>query len=182
MTTFYKNHLIVKRSKISGFGVFAGKKLAMDELIEKTYIVISDYQPTEKGAPIDDPLHDYYFAVSDPGKKALPLGLGILYNHANDPNASYSFDLEAHTVTIRALRPIAKGEEILISYAPQWFEYRDMPVIAPARVFSWSTFCRSNAFRATALLAFIFAISVLLKHKPHLHHDSGALPYFVSSP
>lgn len=176
MTTFYKNYLVVKRSKIDGYGVFAGKKIARDELIEKTHIVIFDYQPTAKGAPNNDPLRNYYFAVSDPEKKALPLGLGVLYNHANEPNASYCFDIEAQTVTIKALRPIAKGEEILISYMPQWFEYRDIPVIPPARVFCWTSFLRSNAFKASFLLAFILLTSVLLKHKPP---PKDALPHFI---
>lgn len=179
MTTFYKNHLIVKQSKIEGYGVFAAKKLAMDELIEKTPILIFNYEPDKQATPNNDPLRNCYFALSDPKKKALPLGLAALYNHANEPNAGYQFDADAQTMTIKALRPIAKGEEILISYSVNWFEYRNMAVVAPSKPLSWSVICRSLVFKVGLLLAIIVSTSVLLKHKPSHHFHSDTLPYRV---
>ncbi len=122
----FVNKLVVKKSKLHGYGVFADKKLRKGEIIEECYIIIS------KGG--DEILEDYYFDVK--GKYALFTGFGIIYNHSEEPNADYIINAKRHLVTIKADRTIQKGEEIFLSYGDEWFTSRDMkplPVLKKAK-------------------------------------------------
>ena len=51
----FQNKIYVKRSKLPGYGVFAGKRIKKGERIEECYIIL-----TPGG---DDILEDYYFEV-----------------------------------------------------------------------------------------------------------------------
>jgi hypothetical protein len=53
----------------------------------------------------------------------LVLGYGMLYNHAEDPNLEYDQD-DAGVVTFSAVRSIAPGEELTISYGDGWWAAR----------------------------------------------------------
>ena len=62
----YLNQIIVKKSRLHGYGVFAGKKIRKGEVIEEVYFIIS------RGG--DRKLEDYYFDAK--GKHATFLGYG----------------------------------------------------------------------------------------------------------
>ncbi len=114
-TTLSRRRLLVKKSPLHGYGVFALEPIPKDAIIEETYALFckthhSDYQ-------------DYYFQAEE--GVALPLGYGAIYNHADTPNAYYEFDLENHLLIFRANRLIKKKEEILISYGNTWFSDRN---------------------------------------------------------
>lgn len=111
----FQNKIIVKKSKIHGYGVFALKTIKKGEKIEECYIIVS--RGGDKG------LEDFYFDAN--GKYAIFTGYGIIYNHAEDPNADYKLNLKNHIVTIKATRTIHKGEEIYISYGEEWFSSRN---------------------------------------------------------
>ena len=53
-------------------------------------------------------------------------GFGIIYNHADNPNATYSLNLKNSIATIKATRKITKGEEIFVSYGEEWFSSRGL--------------------------------------------------------
>jgi len=112
--TLFQNKIIVKKSKVHGYGVFALKTIKKGEKIEECYIIIS------RGG--DKKLEDFYFDAK--GKYALFTGYGIIYNHSDDPNADYFLNLKNHIATIKAARKIKKGEEIYISYGEEWFTSR----------------------------------------------------------
>ena len=62
-------------------------------------------------------LHDYYFTWGEEDNAcAIALGYGSLYNHSYNPNARFLVDLEMETISIRSIKDIAAGEEILINY------------------------------------------------------------------
>jgi hypothetical protein len=75
-------------------------------------------------------LSDYYFLWrKDPPELAIALGNGSLFNHSFAPNAHFERDLPRTRILFRALRDIAKGEEITVNYngepddpEPVWFE------------------------------------------------------------
>jgi hypothetical protein len=75
-------------------------------------------------------LADYVFD-SERGHSAvvLVLGYGMLYNHADDPNLEYEQDA-AGVVTFFAVREIAPGEELTITYGREWWTSRDREPIA----------------------------------------------------
>ena len=60
----------------------------------------------------------YVFSWKVPTKReyvALALGYGSLYNHSFTPNARYQC-VAPDTIEYLSIRPIAKGDEILINY------------------------------------------------------------------
>lgn len=125
-----RKKLIVQASAIHGYGVFAAEEIAAGEIIEECYAL-------KKPKPIfaEDPWADYVFGT--PKKVLLPLGFGPIYNHANEPNATYKIAVTKSLVTFSALKPIKVGEEIYISYGPNWFSFRGWNVNCQQQVKYW---------------------------------------------
>src|SRR3990167_510535 len=115
-TKLFQNKLIVKKSSMHGYGVFAGKTIKKGEKIEECYILLS-----KKG---DRALDDFYFDAR--GKYALLTGFGSIYNHSDEPNADYVIKYKDRLATIKAKKIIRKGEEILVSYGEEWFSSRGL--------------------------------------------------------
>lgn len=112
----FQNKIVVQKSNLHGYGVYAEKNIKKDELIEECYIIIS------KGG--DKILEDFYFDAN--GKYAIFTGFGIIYNHSEEPNADYKLNIKQRYVSIKATEPIRKGEEIFISYGEEWFKSRGL--------------------------------------------------------
>lgn len=110
----FQNKIIVKKSKLHGYGVFALKTIKKGEKIEECYIIICSGK--------DKKLENFYFDAK--GKYAIFTGFGIIYNHSDDPNADYYINMKNKVVLIKAGRTIKKGEEIFISYGEEWFTSR----------------------------------------------------------
>lgn len=111
-----------------GLGVVARVTILPGEVIETCPVLIQpDLPPVDLGSARQpgpgrcDDLEDYYFAWG-PDRVALALGLGGLYNHADNPNALNIKHLEAARMTIQAVRTILPGQEITIRYREVWFE------------------------------------------------------------
>ena len=62
-------------------------------------------------------LYEYYFLW---GEKldipALVMGYGSLFNHSDDPNAEFEFDLDSDNMHFLAIRDISAGIEITTDY------------------------------------------------------------------
>ena len=108
------SQLIVKKSPIHGYGVFADQLFKVDDIIEECYTV------TSSGGDLI--LNNYYFDVH--GINGIPTGFGVIYNHSNQPNAYYYFEKIHNIMVIKAKRTIRKGEEICISYGDSWLANR----------------------------------------------------------
>lgn len=103
----------VKRVAGKGRGVFALRPFRRGEVIERVPVIVLPLAVLEDGPEVN-PLADYCFAW---GEKtvALALGYGSLYNHSYSPNARYD-DLGPRTKVFSAIKDIAAGEEITVSY------------------------------------------------------------------
>ncbi len=144
--------MIVKKSPIHGYGVFAGKDFTQDEIIEECYTILSEGK--------DKTLFDYYFGAND--KCATLTGFGFIYNHADLPNASYYYDELTQTVVFKARHDIKKEDEIFISYGKNWFAMRNMTV---KKMPLWKKLLRFRSkpiFKASIVVgAYIILIHVL---------------------
>ena len=100
-----------------GRGVVATSDIAKGETIEVCPIL-------ELGS--DDAgglLNDYTVSLDGRAGVALLLGYGSLYNHSDKPNAEYVVEA-SDAYSFVALRDIATGEEITISYGADWWASR----------------------------------------------------------
>jgi uncharacterized protein len=102
-----------------GRGVFAARAFAAGDDVEICPSVEVPRDETRGGV-----LADYVFdSERRRGAVILLLGYGMLYNHATDPNLEYDQD-DAGVVTFSAIRSIAPGEELTISYGDGWWAAR----------------------------------------------------------
>lgn len=118
MTIQQPSKIEVKKSPIHGWGVFATKDIAKDEVIEICPIL---FLPTKRGQ-INYILPDYTFQWPKTDSWTdfvVSLGYGSLYNHSNNANANWTHDFENKTFIFFSTQPIKKGEEIFIFYGDE---------------------------------------------------------------
>ncbi len=95
--------------------MFSKTAFKAGQLIEKAPVILIDDE--EKNLGRHSSLHYYYFLVNYPAKPiAMGLGYSALYNHAADANAGYCINLVNLSISIKACKKIAEGEEITINY------------------------------------------------------------------
>ncbi|ABT15212.1 hypothetical protein NY2A_B813L [Paramecium bursaria Chlorella virus NY2A] len=104
----YNDRVIVKKSPLGGYGVFAKKSFDKGDLIEDCLCVVR-YNDDWGSA-----LEDYLFSRKN--MSAMPLGFGAIFNHGKDPNARHELTSGLKSMRIFATRPIIAGEEITINY------------------------------------------------------------------
>lgn len=106
--------ICVKKAPGKGRGVFARTDIRKGAIIERVPVLVIPVSEFTGGLQ-NDTLNTYLYLWSK-GKVAVSLGYGSLYNHSYEPNAKYVFGYGPGTLTYRALRNIAAGEEITINY------------------------------------------------------------------
>jgi hypothetical protein len=116
-------------SSIEGRGVFATADIQEGELIERCPLVVLSWRMNYHKDPV---IWQYCFTNSCPceeckkhgGHFLMVLGYGQVYNHQNENNAKISFDIKNLVADITAVRGIAAGDEIYISYGDKYFKNR----------------------------------------------------------
>ena len=122
--------LEVRETKGRGRGVYALEPIEEGESIERCHVIVIPEEQLQNVA--NTILHEYFFrwgGTQDDG--AVALGNGSLYNHSDTPNAMYVRKVGEGILEFVALRAIASGEEIFVSYhggfgerGPLWFDQR----------------------------------------------------------
>lgn len=110
--------LYIGKSQIGGKygrGVFASRDLTIDEIIEKAPYI---EDKLEKFIGIS---RDYVFNTKE-GHVALGFGYASLYNHSEEPNASWYFDNDR--IVFKTIKPIKKDSEVLVSYGTDYWKTR----------------------------------------------------------
>lgn len=110
--------IVVSKSAIHGYGVFATEDIAEGSIVEECYTLLSSSSDIELG--------NYYFNFMKNKISALPLGYGCIYNHSTTPHIDSTYSHEGRLLTFTAIRPIKKGEEIYSSYGDSWFSSRNL--------------------------------------------------------
>lgn len=124
------DRLEVRSTDARGRGVFALVALDEGEVIESCPVIpIPEPEVDAVGRTV---LGSYFFKWGGThDDAAIALGFGSLYNHSNEPNAMYVRKLSLNVIDFVALRAIAPGEEITVSYhggfgqkTKVWFEVK----------------------------------------------------------
>ncbi len=108
---YHNPKLVVGHSAVHGFGVFAREPIAAGEVLEEI-----PFLEIPHGS---DTFYDIRFRWpkrEPPRAYALPLGFACIYNHQDDPNADWETDEGLAIFRYRAVKDIAAGDEIFISY------------------------------------------------------------------
>lgn len=122
--TLHGEDVYVARSRRHGRGVFAGRRFRAGEVVERCPVL--RVSARDRAVLERTGLRGYVYQRRR-GAGALALGLGSLYNHSSAPNAACELDLDDESLVITALRTIAAGDEITISYGDEsdlWFAAR----------------------------------------------------------
>jgi SET domain-containing protein len=113
----FQNQLVVKKSAIHGYGVFAKKDIKKGEIVEDCYAIACADQKND--------LSNFLF-TSDGDDSLMLTGYGCIYNHSAQANTDYIFDAENKIIVFKARQWIKKGEELLIDYGKNWFTGRNV--------------------------------------------------------
>lgn len=100
---------IIKKDLKKGRGVFSSTKINKGELIESCHLIILDLKD------VTGTLEGYVYQYSN-HQAAVALGNGSLLNHSDEANSDFHFDYRRKVLLIKAIKPIAAGEEVTINY------------------------------------------------------------------
>jgi len=112
----FNDKVIVKKSPIGGYGVFARKSFEKGDLIEECLCVVRHNDDWGTA------LEDYLFSRGS--MSAMALGFGAIFNHSKEPNAKHELTAGLRRMRIFAIKSIKQGEEITISYGDDYWSSR----------------------------------------------------------
>ena len=112
----------------NGKGVFTTKALRVGTIIEISPVLV--FTGKEYLHLAETLLYNYIFEWGVSRKKAaLALGYISMYNHSYNANCEYEMDFDNNLMTIKVVKPVAKGGELYINYnadadnkAKVWFD------------------------------------------------------------
>ena len=107
-----KVYLDKSKIKQAGRGVFALADFKKDSVIETCPVIVVDSKDAKLLRKTE--LVNYYFIWEN--GVAICLGLGSLYNHSYQPNATYRKNIKKKTIEFISLKAIKIGEEITVNY------------------------------------------------------------------
>ena len=99
-------------SSLHGRGVFCTNDIEMGDIIEIAPVLVL---PVQERKWLDQSLlYNYYMEWE--GSVAIVLGYGCLYNHSDEPKATFILNIAERSVTFKALIDIRAQQEIRIHY------------------------------------------------------------------
>lgn len=110
----FNNKIEVKKSPIHGWGVFAKEDIQVGEILEETYFIVIPTNKNEGSSIFID--YRFNFPRTDFRHQVIPFGFACIYNHSNNPNATWETDEENELFIFTAIKDIKKGEEICTYY------------------------------------------------------------------
>lgn len=111
--------IYVKKSSGKGRGVFSKAALKKNTLIEIAPVIVMSNKDRQF---LDQTLlHDYIFEWGI-GQQECCMALGFipLYNHSYESNCEYEMNFVKEIISIKTVRAIRAGEELLINYNGEW--------------------------------------------------------------
>lgn len=115
-------HLYLAKSKIkfAGKGVFTKIDLKKDQVVEIAPVIKVPLHTIKETT-----LNNYVFQHPYDRKSSLvAFGFGSMYNHQDQANLHYYFDVYEKALVFEAIRDIAADEELFIHYGDNWWNTR----------------------------------------------------------
>jgi SET domain-containing protein len=119
-------------SEKKGRGAFAKKDIKKGTIIDIAYVVPI---PNKEYKKISNTIiYHYCYVWEDPKhlpefENAITLSISQFINHSYKPNVKYLYDYDCKAIEFKAIKNIAKGEELTVNYngramdkTPLWFE------------------------------------------------------------
>lgn len=117
MKIYPPKKIYIARSPIHGWGVFASELINEGEIIEETPLLDLQMKKGESSALLVD--YRFNWPQGSGGswdKQVIAWGYGSIYNHSNEPNATWVSNLENETFQFIATKQIQIDEEIFTYY------------------------------------------------------------------
>lgn len=106
-----------------GRGVFTSEDIAPGTVVEVSPVIVMTNE--ERKLLDKTQLHDYIFEWGDDRQQCcMALGYVPVYNHAYKSNCEYEMDYVNRQISIKTVRSIKAGEELLINYNGDWNDER----------------------------------------------------------
>ncbi len=109
-----RKNIIVRRTGKKGRGVFALKDFKAGEIVESCPVI--NITPKERKRLEKTIFNFYIYPWRSTRSGCLALGYGSIYNHSFNPNADWKQNFKTNSMVYRAIKPIKKGEEVLVNY------------------------------------------------------------------
>ena len=114
-TTLFRNvKLVVRRSPLHRWGVFAWQPIEPFELLEEAPYVAVPQAEIELA-----PACEIYSYGLNNGHVAVGFGFAALYNHSGEANCDYELDRVNEVMRHYATRRIEAGEELTLDYGEE---------------------------------------------------------------
>jgi hypothetical protein len=117
--SFLLEGIYVAGTKKRGRGVFTNHSITAGATVEIAPVIVMN---SEDRILLDKTLlHDYIFEWGENRDQcAMALGFIPIYNHSYKANCEYEMYFGKQVMTIKAVRDIKAGEELLINYNGDW--------------------------------------------------------------
>src|SRR5687768_11630969 len=107
--------LVVRQYKGVGRGVYSTEPFRRGDVVEVSPVVVLSAKDWKRARGTT--LERYVFAWGPSGRaNAVPLGLGGVFNHSDDPNLDFVLNRGDESIIFRARRHIPAGEQLTINY------------------------------------------------------------------
>jgi uncharacterized protein len=116
---FISDAIYVDKTTNMGRGVFTREPLKARTIIEIAPVIVMSGK--DRIFLDQTLLHDYIFEWGEKRDQCcMALGYVPLYNHSYSSNCEYEMNFRKHIITIKTVRDIEAGEELLINYNGDW--------------------------------------------------------------
>jgi hypothetical protein len=99
-----------------GRGVFAQRRIAAEEVVEESPVVLIESPFRDFPAEIKRLVFSWGKLCNNGSAYAVALGYGSMYNHDNPANMRYQADPVKLVMRFIAVRDIESGEELTVNY------------------------------------------------------------------
>lgn len=125
-----KSYLHIKSSGKRGRGIFTKQSIPAGTIIEIAPVVVLPVKEVKD--ILKTKMSNYVFRWGESARKlGVALGYASIYNHSYNSNCQYFADFKKNILTIKTVRPIKKGDELMVNYnsdfddkTPVWFDVK----------------------------------------------------------